>query len=185
MTDTCGCCSMRHPTCEHNSRLFRIWDPKRERFAAPPSRPWCSPMATSITAPGCWFCAKAVRRPSIRPTASETLSTVGLSILPVLGAYGRVDWREVTPGPSCAISDRNGAPTGIAIEAFCVASKPPPYMLRHASGTPGNDLAGDTVGLMVRGTSGARVAYVPGVRDLDEALAKQFAQTDEILVDAT
>ena len=64
--------------------------------------------------------------PPIYSTANVRRAlTEGLSILPVLAAYGPVDWREVTTDAPLGIADRAGTPTGVSLRAFAVASKPP------------------------------------------------------------
>ncbi len=110
--------------------------------------------------------------------------TRGLSILPTLEAYGPVDWREVTHGQRVDVADREGHSLGFAIEPFAVASKPPPYMMRFRDSAPLDDRAGDTVGLVFVHED-TRVVYVPGVRDLDDALAAECARATAILIDGT
>ncbi|MEI8254484.1 MAG: pyrroloquinoline quinone biosynthesis protein PqqB [Deltaproteobacteria bacterium] len=110
--------------------------------------------------------------------------TRGLSILPTLEAYGEVHWREISHGQRVDVADRDGCSLGFALEPFAVASKPPPYMMRLREYERLDDRAGDTVGLVfVRGD--ARVVYVPGVRDLDDALAAECARATAILIDGT
>ena len=52
----------------------------------------------------------------------EEALTTGLRILPALRAYGDVHVRRVGPGEVIAVSDRDGAPTGVSVRAFVVAS---------------------------------------------------------------
>jgi pyrroloquinoline quinone biosynthesis protein B len=111
--------------------------------------------------------------------------TEGLSILPVLGAYGPVEWRTVHPGEPFAVRDRAGASIGLQVTAFPVASKPPPYMLPHLSAEARDDLAGDTVGLELSAESSGTLVYVPGVRDLDDTLRARLERADLVLVDGT
>jgi pyrroloquinoline quinone biosynthesis protein B len=110
--------------------------------------------------------------------------TRGLSILPTLEAYGRVEWRDVCTGARTEIRDRAGDTLGFAVESFAVASKPPPYMMRFRERAPIDDRAGDTLGLVfVAGEK--RVVYAPGIRDLDDAFAAECARADAILLDGT
>ncbi len=120
--------------------------------------------------------------------------TTGLSILPALEAFGRVDWREIVPGAEIDVAARDGAALDIVLTAFAVASKPPPYMTSKSDGSvgsavtvPRDDLAGDTIGLRIaeRARPDAFVAYVPGVRDLDDSLRASIDGARLILFDGT
>lgn len=126
--------------------------------------------------------------PAIYCTARvEEALTEGLRILPVLGAYGAVHVRRVEPGERVAVCDRDGAPTGVSIRAFAVASKPAPYMAgRHRDDARG-DLAGDTVGYAITadGRSDDALVYVPGIRDLDDALRAELSRARCVLIDGT
>jgi len=115
----------------------------------------------------------------------RTALTEGLTILPVLAAYGTVDVREIVPGQKFQVHDRNGEPLGIWFTSFAVASKPPPYMSSGLKERTRDDLAGDTIGLIIEAGERGTVAYVPGVRELDEPLAASLALADLILIDGT
>lgn len=120
--------------------------------------------------------------PAIYCTARvEEALTEGLRVLPTLAAYGAVHVRRVEPGVEMAVCDRDGAPTGITVRAFAVASKPPPYMMGRASAHPD---APDTVGYAIS-AGGASLAYVPGVRVLDDALRDELARAHTVLIDGT
>ncbi len=126
--------------------------------------------------------------PAIYCTARvEEALTEGLRILPVLGAYGDVQVRRVEPGERVAVRDREGERTGVSIRAFVVASKPAPYMAGRHREDPRGDLAGDTVGYAI--SADARpdetLVYVPGVRDLDDALARELSAARCVLIDGT
>lgn len=111
--------------------------------------------------------------------------TEGLSILPVLSAYGPVQWRELPLEQPVIIRDRAGASTGVSITAFPVLSKPAPYMIPLLADEPHDDRSGDTVGLLITAQGHGTAAYVPGVRDLDEPLARHLSHADVILIDGT
>jgi pyrroloquinoline quinone biosynthesis protein B len=119
--------------------------------------------------------------------------TDGLSILRVLRAFGPVDVRTLAPGGTFRLCDRGGDPIGVRGEAFAVASKAPPYVTGGAAAVGEGERAGDTIGLLLRDEAGEAsepgragvLAYVPGVRALDEALRAQLAQADVILIDGT
>jgi pyrroloquinoline quinone biosynthesis protein B len=99
----------------------------------------------------------------------------------VLEAYGPVHTRVFHPSEPFMPSDREGTALGFSIEPFPVVSKPPPYMYGKL---PPDDLAGDTVGLVLV-SGGRRVVYVPGVRELDARLAEEVARADLVLIDGT
>jgi pyrroloquinoline quinone biosynthesis protein B len=115
----------------------------------------------------------------------RTALTEGLSILPVLQAYGTVDCRAVIPGQTFEVKDREGESLGLKIEPFAVASKPPPYMTQLFPQAVRDDLAGGTIGLIIEGNDAGRLAYVPGVRELNEDLRARLVRTDLVLIDGT
>lgn len=111
----------------------------------------------------------------------------GLGALSALAAYGPTK-STILPidGTELRIVDRDGADTGVRVEAFAVASKVPPYAMVKGLGAGRGELDGDTVGLLVRSEKGGRVlAYVPGVRDLDERLAAQLSRAHVLFIDGT
>ncbi|MFO0561746.1 MAG: pyrroloquinoline quinone biosynthesis protein PqqB [Polyangiales bacterium] len=111
----------------------------------------------------------------------------GLGVLTALAAYGPtksttlpIDQREV------AITDRDGVDTGVRVRAFAVTSKVPPYAQARGLGAQRGELDGDTIGLLVRSKDSDRwLAYVPGVRELDERLAGFLSQASTIFIDGT
>lgn len=128
--------------------------------------------------------------PPVYCTARVELAlTVGLRVLPALASYGEVSARRVEPGADepVVIRDRAGADIGVRLRAFTVASKPPPYMLPHLTPAEAADLhAGDTVGLELSSADGgAPLVYVPGVRELDEALHARLSAAALVLIDGT
>lgn len=119
----------------------------------------------------------------------ERALTEGLRVLPALSAYGEVAVRAVTPGAEepVVIRDRAGDDLGVRLRAFTVASKPPPYLLAHLSPEEAADLhAGDTVGFELSAAGGGATAvYVPGVKELDEALRARLSRASQVLIDGT
>lgn len=123
------------------------------------------------------YCSSRVRR----------ALTDGLRIIPALEAFGPVRVRSLVPGETAAFYDRHERDLGLRAEVFAVASKPAPYMLPLLTpAEAADDLAGDTVGLSLYAEgSSSRVVYVPGVRDLDDALRAQIARAALVLIDGT
>ena len=117
----------------------------------------------------------------------ERALTDGLRVIPALSAYGDVRVRRLVPGDETTLCDRAGDDLGVRLRAFTVASKPPPYMLPLLSAAEAADLhAGDTLGFELRAADSAdTVVYVPGVRDLDDALRERIARAALVLIDGT
>lgn len=121
--------------------------------------------------------------------ADPTLEAVeqGLGVLTALGAYGPTKSTSLPiDGSEVIITDRDGADTGVRVRAFAVTSKVPPYAQARGLGARRGELDGDTIGLLVRSKDSERVlAYVPGVRELDERLASYLSRADTIFIDGT
>jgi pyrroloquinoline quinone biosynthesis protein B len=109
----------------------------------------------------------------------------GLGVITALSAYGPTIVHTLVCGETRAVQDREGVDSGITIEPFAVASKVPPYAARRGLGKDRGERGGDTVGLLVSCEGGGTLAYVPGVRDLDDELAAQLHRADAILLDGT
>jgi pyrroloquinoline quinone biosynthesis protein B len=99
-------------------------------------------------------------------------------ILPVTRAFARVSVTELPLGAPVELRDRDGAPSGLTIEAFAAPGDPP----RFAS----TDVPGHTVGLLIRDAgTGGTCAFVPGCGALDEAIIARLARADLIFFDGT
>lgn len=109
----------------------------------------------------------------------------GLGVITALSAYGPTVVHTLVCGETRTVQDREGNDSGITIEPFAVASKVPPYAARKGLGGGRNERDGDTIGLLVTCEGGGTLAYVPGVRDLDEELFVQLQRADAILLDGT
>ncbi len=117
----------------------------------------------------------------------ERALTDGLRVLPALRAYGDVHVRGLVPGDEAVLRDRAGDDLGVRLRPFTVASKPPPYLLPLLTAAEAADLhAGDTLGFELRAEgSPETVVYVPGVRDLDDALRERLGRASLVLIDGT
>jgi pyrroloquinoline quinone biosynthesis protein B len=99
-------------------------------------------------------------------------------ILPVSRAFAEVPHTALRLDEQVDLLDRDGAPSGLTVEAFAVPAGPPKF----ATG----EEAGHTVGLMVREpATGRACAYVPGCGDLDIALLERLSEADILLFDGT
>jgi pyrroloquinoline quinone biosynthesis protein B len=125
--------------------------------------------------------------PHIHGTA-PTLEAIerGLGVLSALEAYAPTRVTTMELDREISVTDREGADTGVRVVPFAVASKVPPYAMARGLGRGRGELEGDTVGLLVRSVhGGGTLAYVPGVRDLDERLAGRLERASTIFIDGT
>lgn len=112
-------------------------------------------------------CTAAVRHTLERDSA----------ILRVARAFAEVEVTELPLDAPETLTNADGSPSGITVEAFLVAGDPP----RFAS----VDRAGHTVGLFFRGADGSSCAYVPSCAALDDRLLGRFADVGLLLIDGT
>lgn len=99
-------------------------------------------------------------------------------ILPVTGAFARVEVTEMVPDQTVSLRYRDGDSSGITVEPFEVPAGPP----RFARGA----LAGHTVGLFLRDERGGGCcAFVPGCGELGSPLLERLSHTDLLLFDGT
>jgi pyrroloquinoline quinone biosynthesis protein B len=99
-------------------------------------------------------------------------------LLPTVQAFSEVPVTTLEVGQRTLLRLRDGAPSGLSVEAFAVPADPPRFA-SHATD-------GHTVGLMIReDTSGITCAFVPGCGGLDAALVERLASADALLFDGT
>lgn len=99
-------------------------------------------------------------------------------ILPVARAFADIPCRQLPLGTPMELHYRDGASSGLSVEAFAVPAGPPEFALEAAPG--------HTVGLLVReSASGCVCAYVPGCGDLGSPLLERLAVADILLFDGT
>jgi pyrroloquinoline quinone biosynthesis protein B len=97
-------------------------------------------------------------------------------LLPVVRAFADAPVTSLAPWTPFALSDRDGRPSGLTVEAFPVAGDAP----RFASA----DVAGSTVGLLIRDATSC-CAYVPGIGALDGTTLDQLRAASLVLFDGT
>jgi pyrroloquinoline quinone biosynthesis protein B len=125
--------------------------------------------------------------PRIHATAAaiEAIES-GLGVLTTLDAYAPSRVTEMSLDRELVVRGRDEVDTGVRVTPFAVAGKVPPYAKARGLGASRGELDGDTVGLLVRAAGGGgTLAYVPGVRDLDERLAGHLAGASVIFMDGT
>lgn len=99
-------------------------------------------------------------------------------LLPVTRAFARVQATPLALDVPAELLDRDGAPTGLAVEPFAVPGDPPRFATE--------DEPGHTVGLLIRDLAGRTAcAFVPGCGAIDEALLARLAEADLVLFDGT
>jgi pyrroloquinoline quinone biosynthesis protein B len=93
--------------------------------------------------------------------------------------------RAIAPEMPTALATQDGAPLGLAVMAFTVPGKLPLY-LEDASAGPGlGTQAGDTIGLEISGTDGARFFYLPGCAAMPPELARRLEGARLVFFDGT
>jgi pyrroloquinoline quinone biosynthesis protein B len=99
-------------------------------------------------------------------------------LLPTVQAFSEVPLTMLDIGGRTALLRRDGAPSGLSVEAFTVPADPPRFASHAAHG--------HTIGLMIReDASGITCAFVPGCGGLDAALLERLAVADALLFDGT
>jgi pyrroloquinoline quinone biosynthesis protein B len=98
--------------------------------------------------------------------------------LPVARAFSDVPVTTLVLNTPVAVGYRDGAASGLLVEAFSVPAGAPRFATREEEG--------HTVGLMLREeASGKTCAFVPGCGDLDGALLQRLAEAEALLFDGT
>lgn len=99
-------------------------------------------------------------------------------ILPVARAFADMPCTDMPLETPLELVHRDGRPSGLSVEAFCVPADPP----RFASAAP----AGHTVGLEVRELATGRTClFLPGCGGLSAVLLDRLARADVLLFDGT
>jgi len=99
-------------------------------------------------------------------------------LLPVARAFADVSVTELALDVPTPLPYRDGARSGLEVEAFAVPGDPP----RFAS----DDMPGHTVGLVMRDrATGSACAFVPGCAELDTTIIERLAAADVVLFDGT
>jgi pyrroloquinoline quinone biosynthesis protein B len=105
---------------------------------------------------------------------------IGLSLPTLLEEYAGSTWRE-PPLSRVPLCNRDGAPSGLAYEAFFVDRHPPRYLSSR-----GAEACGDRVGYVITdATTQSRLVVLPGFSVLDASLRERIADCDLLLLDGT
>jgi pyrroloquinoline quinone biosynthesis protein B len=99
-------------------------------------------------------------------------------LLPVTGAFARVEVIQLDLDQSVPLCYRDGVASGLRVQAVAVAGDPPLFA-RH-------EHPGHTVGLILTDEqTGGRVGFFPGCGALDQPLLARLASLDLLLLDGT
>jgi pyrroloquinoline quinone biosynthesis protein B len=94
----------------------------------------------------------------------------------------QVSWHEITPGQNFSLLDAAGNNSGICCEPFSVGTRSPAYVSAQRSATLRPEEA--LLGLILE-SSGKRMAYMPAVPVIDDALLQRLESADLVLFDGT
>ena len=96
---------------------------------------------------------------------------------------GQLTWSDFVPGANFPICDAAGKESGLHCRAISLGTHYPAYV---SSQRQGELVAGEaSLGLIVESPAGARLAYMPAVPQIDDALLKEFESADLLLFDGT
>src|SRR5271169_326901 len=95
----------------------------------------------------------------------------------------QVTWTSFAPGTPFPLQDSAGEDSGLRCCALALGTHYPAYVSLSRQGelTPGES----SLGLMIGLSSGKRLAYLPAVPQIDEALMKEIEAADVLLFDGT
>jgi len=98
-------------------------------------------------------------------------------------APGQLTWTDFKPGARFALLNAAGEDSGVACRARSLGTHYPAYV------SPPNQselIAGEaSLGLIVESPSGKRLAYMPAVPQVDDALVAEFESADVLMFDGT
>ena len=105
----------------------------------------------------------------------------------VFGMLNRVPhqvcWQDIQVGECVRLHTDAGADSGIRCETFSVSSRYPAYVSAERIAATNADEAG--LGVIVTADSGGRLAYLPAVPAISEALQRLLDAVDLVLFDGT
>jgi pyrroloquinoline quinone biosynthesis protein B len=117
--------------------------------------------------------------PSLRRLLQEDNSLFAmLNRVPI-----QVSWHDVVAGQAFSLLDTGGTDSGIRCEAFSLGTRYPAYVSAQRSASLKSDEA--LLGLFLESSSGKRLAYMPAVPAVDEALSQRLESADLLLFDGT
>ena len=94
----------------------------------------------------------------------------------------QVSWSEIAPGQSFSLTDPAGQDSGITCSTFSLGTRFPPYVSSKQAGALRSKEA--LLGVILE-TSSGKIAYLPAVPAIDEALLRRLQDVDMVLFDGT
>jgi len=96
---------------------------------------------------------------------------------------GQVTWTDFVPGTTFPLLTAAGEDSGLRCRALSLGTHYPAYVSRDRQShlKPGEA----SLGLIIESPSGKRLAYMPAVPQIDDALLKEFESADALLFDGT
>ncbi len=95
----------------------------------------------------------------------------------------QLTWADFTPGTSFSLCNPRGEDSGLRGRAISLGTHYPAYVsMQRQSGFATGDAS---LGLIVEAPSGKRLAYMPAVPQIDDALLQEFESADVLLFDGT
>ena len=116
---------------------------------------------------------------SIRRILTEDNSMFGmLRRLPI-----QLTWSEFNPGSTFPLLDPSGKNSGLLCRALSLAHHFPAYVSQQRQSELGSSNA--SLGLIIEAPSGKRLAYMPAVPQISDALLEECDSADVLLFDGT
>jgi pyrroloquinoline quinone biosynthesis protein B len=118
----------------------------------------------------------------------------------VFGMLNRVPeqavWTEILPGQKFRIENAHGSDSGLSCTAISLGSHYPPYVANQGFANPESSNHGSSnqrslvpneasLGLIVESASGVRLAYMPAVPTIDDALLELLESVSVVMFDGT
>ena len=96
---------------------------------------------------------------------------------------GQVTWTDFTPGATFPVLTAAGEDSGLRCRALSLSTHYPAYVSasRQSHLKPGEA----SLGFIIESPSGKRLAYMPAVPQIDDALLSEFESADVLLFDGT
>jgi pyrroloquinoline quinone biosynthesis protein B len=116
---------------------------------------------------------------SIRRILTEDNSMFGM----LQRVPGQVIWTDVTPGTTFPLLNPSGEDSGLRCRALSLSSHYPAYVSQRRQAELASNQA--SLGLIVESPTGKRLACMPAVPQIDDALFHEIESVDVLLFDGT
>jgi len=116
---------------------------------------------------------------SIRRILTEDNSMFGM----LQRVAGQVTWSSFAPGTTFPLLNAAGEDSGLRCRALSLGTHYPPYVSQQRQ--RGLNSGEASLGLIVESPLGKRLAYMPAVPEISDALLEEFDSTDVLLFDGT